>query len=218
MWQNEEWSDLAIWNTEFCKKLTFVYRIIIANIQTIKSMAKEAQSCCLISLSPCKQGTQVYTLGKWAETQSHSLSPLFLHSSLYTTQLDSFQCPTILMYPIQALVVTQLWSSAPLVRFPRMSWPCSGKLMGESQRHLVLNYLSPSTYVCREKPPEAQETDISALPDLRNLFVTFPPNLWTEPSGWRVPSMIILSVLLSWFLNYAPSILTKQEPRLVTTT
>ena len=27
----------------FCKKLTFVYRIIIADIQTIKSMAKEAQ-------------------------------------------------------------------------------------------------------------------------------------------------------------------------------
>ena len=97
-----------------------MYRIIIANIQTIKSMAKEAQSCCLISLSPYKQGTQVYTLGKWAETQPHSLSSLFLHSSLYTTQLHSFQCPSIPMYPIQALGVTQLWSSAPLVRFPRM--------------------------------------------------------------------------------------------------
>ena len=83
-------------------------------------MAKEAQSCCLISLSPYKQGTQVYTLGKWAETQPHSLSSLFLHSSLYTTQLHLFQCPSIPMYPIQALVVTQLWSSAPLVRFPRM--------------------------------------------------------------------------------------------------
>ena len=71
-------------------------------------MAKEAQSCCLVSLSPHKQGTQVYTLGKWAETQPHSLSSLFLHSSLYTTQLHSFQCPSIPMYPIQALVVTQL--------------------------------------------------------------------------------------------------------------
>ena len=38
MWHRER-SDLAIWNIRFCKKLKFVYRIIVANIQTIKSMA-----------------------------------------------------------------------------------------------------------------------------------------------------------------------------------
>ena len=195
----------------------FVYRIIITNIQIIKSMAKEAQSCCLISLSPYKQGTQVYTLGKWAETAPFSefpLSPqLFVHNSTPLIPMSPYPHDSI-----QALVVTQLWSSAPLVRFLRMSWPSSRKVLGESQRHLVLHYLSPLTYVCREKPPGTQETDISAFPDLRILFVTLPPNLWTEPSGWKVPSMIILSVLLSWLLNYAPSILTEQEPSLVTPT
>ena len=33
-------NDVAIWNIEFCKKLKFVYRKTVANIQTIKSVAK----------------------------------------------------------------------------------------------------------------------------------------------------------------------------------
>ena len=39
MWHKME-NDVAIWNIEFCKKLKFVYRKTVANIQTIKSVAK----------------------------------------------------------------------------------------------------------------------------------------------------------------------------------
>ena len=41
MASNGERSDLAIWNIEFCKKLKFVYRLIGANVQTMKSVVKE---------------------------------------------------------------------------------------------------------------------------------------------------------------------------------
>ena len=180
-------------------------------------MAKEAQSCCLISLSPYKQGTQVYTLGKWAETQPHSLSSLFLHSSLYTTQLHSFQCPSIPMYPIQALGVTQLWSSAPLVRFPRiltllMQGP--GGVSETSGRTLF----EPFNLCLQRETTRGSRNRHLFPPRPQKSLCYFAPNLWIEPSGWKLPSMIILSVLLSWLLNYAPSILTKQEPSLVTTT
>ena len=39
MWHKME-NDVAIWNIEFCKKLKFVYRKTVSNIQTIKSVAK----------------------------------------------------------------------------------------------------------------------------------------------------------------------------------
>ena len=74
----------------------------------------------LVSLGPCNTGTQVCTLGKWAETQPHSLRPPF--STALSTQFSSTRfsiSPPDL--PLQGLGLTQLSSSAPLARFPRMS-------------------------------------------------------------------------------------------------
>lgn len=44
--------------------------------------------------APVNTGIQVCTLGKWAETQPHSLSVPFLHSSFHTTQLHLLQHPS----------------------------------------------------------------------------------------------------------------------------
>ena len=163
----------------------------------------------LVSLGPCKHkdaGLHSEKVGR--DSAPFSESP-FLHCSSHTSQLHSFQHLPTLSTP-SGPGVTQLWSSAPLARFPRMSWPAQARTWEESQRHLVLYYLRTFN-LCQQMETTWGSRDrhlISTLQDLRNLRY-FVPNLWTEPSGWRVPSMIVLFILLSWFLNYAHSSLDR---------
>ena len=70
------------------------------------------------------------------------------------------------------------WHSSDL----QLHWPgfpeCHNPAQARSWGSLrdIWSYITwgPSTYVCRWKPPGAQETDISALLDLRNLCYSVP--------------------------------------------
>ena len=118
-----------MWNVEFCKRLKCEYRIIVVNIQTIKSMLKELSVAVWFLWAPINTGTQVCTLGKWAETQPHSLSLPF--STALSTQLSSTHSNVPPPHPsLQVLVVTQLWSSAPLARFPKCHDPAQARSWG----------------------------------------------------------------------------------------
>ena len=81
--------------------------MIVVNIQTIKSMLKELSVAVWFLWAPVNTGTQVCTLGKWAETQPHSLSLPF--STALSTQLSSTHSNVPPPHPsLQVLVVTQL--------------------------------------------------------------------------------------------------------------
>ena len=173
-------------------------------------MATGAQCCCLVSLGPCKHrdaGLHSGKVGRDTPPLTESpLSPLlFPHNSapLIPTAPNS-------IHPFRPWG----WHSPDL----QLHWPGFQNAMillrqgpGGSLRD-IWSYIiwGPSTYVCGWKPPGAQETDIWSLPSQTSeIFVILSPNLWTEPSGWRVPSMIVLFILLSWFLNYAHSSLNR---------
>ena len=119
-----------------------MYRIIIVHIQTIKSVTKGAQCCCLISLGSCKHrdaGLHSGKVGRDTPPLAESpLSPLlFLHNS--APLISASPHP---IYPFRAWADTALiFSSTGQVSQNVMT--CSGKVLVESQRHPVLHYLRP---------------------------------------------------------------------------
>ena len=173
-------------------------------------MAKGAQCCCLVSLGPCKHRDTGLQSGKVGRDSAPLSESPFLHCSFHTTQLHSFQQLPIPSTPSGPGGDTALiFSSIGQVSQNVMTLLRQGP--GGSLRDIWPDITwGSSTYVCREKPPGAQEIDIWSLPSQTSeIFAILSPDLWTEPSGWRVPSMIVLSILLRWFLNYAHSSLNR---------
>ena len=167
--------------------------------------------------APVNRGTQVCTLGMWAETQPHSLSHPF--STALSTHLSSTDFNISPPYlPLQALGVTQLWSSAPLARFPRMSRRAQARSWGESQRHLVLHYLRPFNLCLRMETTWGSRDRhlISALPDLRNLCYFVPKSLnWAK---WMESSFHDCTLYLTQLIPELCTQQSQQKPSLVTFT
>ena len=129
--------------------------------------------------APVNTGTQVCSLGKWAETQPHSESP-FLHCSFHTTQLHSFQQLPIPSTPSGPGGDTALIFSSTGQVSPECHDPAQARSWGESQRHLARHYLRLFN-LCLQRETTWGSRDrhlIFALPDLRNLcyFVPRPLN------------------------------------------
>ena len=120
--------------------------------------------------------------------------------------------------PLQALGVTQLWSSAPLARFPRMSRRAQARSWGESQRHLVLHYLRPFNLCLRMETTWGSRDRhlISALPDLRNLCYFVPKSLnWAK---WMESSFHDCTLYLTQLIPELCTQQSQQKPSLVTFT
>ena len=114
--------------------------------------------------------------------------------------------------------VTQLWSSAPLARFPRMSRRAQARSCGESQRHLVLHYLRPFNLCLRMETTWGSRDRhlISALPDLRNLCYFVPKSLnWAK---WMESSFHDCTLYLTQLIPELCTQQSQQKPSLVTFT
>ena len=171
----------------------------------------------LVSLVPCKHkdaGLHSEKVGR--DSAPFSESP-FLHCSSHTSQLHSFQHLPTLSTP-SGPGVTQLWSSAPLARFPRMSWPAQARTWEESQRHLVLYYLRTFN-LCQQMETTWGSRDrhlISTLPDLRNLCYFVPKSLnWAK---WMKSSFHDCTLYLIQLIPELCTQQSQQKPSRVTLT
>ena len=105
-WHKMEWSDLAIWNTEFCKKLTFVYRIIVGNVKKIKFLAKGKNKmlCCKVVINGKKSiwggfgGLENYAAGNcFSRLWFPPGEMLPRHASLLAPPLMPWRCRSFLI-------------------------------------------------------------------------------------------------------------------------
>lgn len=176
-------------------------------------MAKEAQSCCLISLS-YKQGTQVYTLGKLSRDSPILWVPSF--STALCTQLNSsFQWPPIPMTPFKPW----RWHSSDLqlhwseflqnvVTLLTQVWGVSETSGLTLFEPLNLRLQRETTWGSREQTSLPSQTSEFSL-------LLCPPNLWTEPSGWKfLPWSYCLSYLADYWIMH-PAFSLNRNPALL---
>ena len=96
----------------------------------------------LVSLGPCKHWDAGLHSGRVSRDSAPLSEPPFLHCSFHTIQLHSFQhLPTRSTPSGPGADTALIFSSTAQVSQNVMT--CSGKVLGESQRHPVLHYLRP---------------------------------------------------------------------------
>ena len=113
-WHKMEWSDLALWNTEFCKKLTIVYRIIVANVQKIKFLAKGK-----------KENVVLQSGNKWIKS---------LREFGGLENYAAWNCFSRLWFPPGGMLPRH----ASLLALPLTPWRCRSFLIGEPRTETLL--------------------------------------------------------------------------------
>ena len=167
--------------------------------------------------APVNTGTQVCTLGKWAETQPHSLSPPF--STVLSTQLSSIISTTPHpIYPFRPWWWHSSYLQLHWPGFPECHDPAQARSWRESQRHLARHYLRLFN-LCLQRETTWGSRDrhlIFALPDLGDLCYFVPRSLnWAK---WMKSSFHDRTVYLTQVIPELCTQQSQQKPSLVTLT